>query len=135
MPTLAESEGPPSVAFVAAAYAVVLLLTTLLAVWGAFLVPFRLGATPVPVSWVVAIVGNLAVGVAGGRLLGGYGAAVPGLLWLAIVTTLAARSTEGDLVVAGTLVGSGFVPLGALASAATWFRVAARTQAGETDRR
>ena len=135
MPTLAEPEGPPSGAFVAASYAVVLLLTLLLALWGAFLVPFRLGGVPVPVSWVIAVVGNVAVGVAGGRLLGQYGAAVPGLLWLAVAATLAARSTEGDLVVAGTVVGAGFLPLGALASAAAWFRVAARAQADVGERR
>ena len=130
MPTLAEPEGPPGGAFVAASYAVVLLLTVLLALWGAFLVPFRLGGLPVPVSWVIAVVGNYALGRAGGHLLGRYGAAVPGLLWLALAATLASRSAEGDLVVAATLVGAGFLPLGALASAVAWFKVATRPSAG-----
>jgi hypothetical protein len=121
VPTLAEPEGPPGVTFVAASYAVVLLLTALLALWGAFLVPFRVGGVTVPVSWAIAVVGNVALGVVGGRLLGRVGAGLPGLLWLGLVVLLAMRRTEGDLVVAGTVVGVAFLPLGALASAATWF--------------
>jgi hypothetical protein len=130
VPTLAEPEGPPGVVFVAASYAVVLLLTTLLAVWAAFLVPFRLGGVTVPVSWVVAVVGNVAVGLAGGRLLGRVGAAVPGLLWLAVAVLLATRRAEGDLVIAATLVGTGLLPLGALASAAAFFLSPPRASPG-----
>ena len=39
------------------AYALLVLVAALLALWGAFLVPFRVGGTLVPVSWVVAVVG------------------------------------------------------------------------------
>ena len=135
MPPLAEPEGRPSAGFVAAAYAVVLLLTVLLALWGAFLVPFRVGGVPVPVSWVIAVVGNVALVVAGWRLLGRTGAAVPALLWLAVAVALASKRSEGDLVVAATLVGVGFLPLGALASAAAWFFLSARAQLPGQERR
>jgi hypothetical protein len=103
-----------------AAYGLVLVLTVLLAVWGAFLVPLRVGSTPLPVSWVVAIVGNGALGWAGGRLLGRAGALVPGLLWLAIALTLGTKRGEGDLVVPGSAVGLVFLLVGAVASAVAW---------------
>jgi hypothetical protein len=135
VPTLAEPQGPPGVTFVAASYAVVLLLTVLLALWGAFLVPFRVGGVAVPVSWVIAVAGNAALVVAGGRLLGRAGAAVPALLWLALAVTLATRRSEGDLVIANTLVGVGFLPLGALACAAAWFSVSPRAQPAVGPRR
>lgn len=101
------------------AYAVLVLLTLLLALWGAFLVPFRVGGTPVPVSWAVAAVGNLAVGRAGGQLAGAAGALVPGGVWLLVVVVLSSQRTEGDLVVPGSAVGLGFLLTGVLASAAT----------------
>ena len=99
------------------AYALLVLLTVLLAVWGAFLVPFRVGATLVPISWVVAVLGNLAVGRAGARLAGPSGALVPGAVWLAVVVLLSSRRAEGDLVVPGTVVGLVFLVAGAVASA------------------
>jgi hypothetical protein len=129
VPTPAEPEGPPTpgtTAFVVASYVVVLLLTVLLALWGAFLVPLRVGGVPVPVSWVIAVGGNVGVAVMGARLLGHRGAAVPGLLWLALAATLAARRSEGDLIVAGTLVGLGFLLLGALASAVSYSMLSSR---------
>ena len=104
----------------AAAYALLLVLTVLLALWGSFLVPFRVGGTLVPVSWVVAGVGNVVLGRAGARLAGSTGAMAPGLLWLAVVLALAARRAEGDVVVPGTVVGLGFVLVGGLASAAAY---------------
>ena len=100
-----------------AAYALVLLLTFLLAVWGSFLVPFRVGGTLVPVSLLVAALGNVAVGRAGGRLGGTTGALVPGLLWLGVVVTLSSRRTEGDLVVPGSIVGLLFLVTGVIGSA------------------
>jgi hypothetical protein len=99
-----------------AAYALVLVLTVELALWGAFLVSFRVAGVLVPVCWVIAVMGNAAVGRAGGMLAGRLGAGVPGLLWLAVVVPLMTRRTEGDLVVVG-LVGLVFLAAGALASA------------------
>jgi hypothetical protein len=103
-----------------AAYALVLALAVLLAVWGAFLVPLRVGTVPLPLSWVVAAVGNAALGRAGGLLLGRGGAVGPGVVWLAVALTLGSKRTEGDLVVPGTLPGLGFLLVGALASAVAW---------------
>ena len=102
------------------AYALVVLLTVLLAVWGSFLVPFRIGAVLVPVSWAVAVVGNLALGRAGARVAGSTGALVPGLLWLGLAYVLGSRRAEGDLVVPGTTVGLVFLLSGAVASAVAY---------------
>ena len=99
------------------AFAVLVLLTVLLALWGAFLVPFRVGGTLVPVCWAVAVLGNLAVGRAGARLAGTTGALVPGALWLLVVVVLSTQRAEGDLVVPGTIVGLVFLLAGAVASA------------------
>ena len=99
------------------AYVLVLLLTVLLALWGAFLVPLRVGGTLVPVSLVIAVVGNVLVGRAASRLAGSSGALVTGGLWLALTLVLASRRAEGDVVVPGSAVGMGFLVTGALASA------------------
>lgn len=102
------------------AYGLVLVLALLLAVWGAFLVPLRVGAMLVPASWVIALVGNGLLGWAGGRLLGRAGAAGPGLLWLAVALTLGTKRAEGDLVVPGTLPGLVFLAVGVVASGAAY---------------
>jgi hypothetical protein len=102
------------------AYALVLVLTVLLAVWGAFLVPLRYGTVVLPASWVVAVAGNLLVGRYGGRLLGRPGALVPGLVWLAVAFTLGSRRGEGDLIVPGTVPGLVFLVAGAVASAVAY---------------
>ena len=117
------------------AYALLVLLTVLLALWGAFLVPFRVGGTLVPVSWAVAVVGNLAVGRAGARLAGSTGAVVPGVLWLGLVFTLSSRRAEGDLVVPGTTVGLVFLLAGAVASAVAYGLAVLRPRAGPLSRR
>ena len=124
----AQPGGPPGPAFVAASYAVVLLLTALLTLWGAFLVPFRVGGVLVPVSWVVAALGNAGAALAGSRLLGNVGAAVPGVLWLVLMSVLLPRRTEGDLVVPGTYVGLGYLLIGAMASAIAWGFASARAR-------
>ncbi len=100
-----------------ASLGLVLALTVLLALWGAFLVPFRVAGVLVPVSWVLAVVGNVALARAAGRLAGRTGALVVGLLWVVLVLVLSVRRAEGDVVVAGTWVGSGFLLVGAGTSA------------------
>ncbi len=102
------------------AYALVLLLTVLLALWGAFLVPFRVGGALVPVSLVIAVVGNVLVGRAGARVAGSAGAVVPGLLWVGLTLVLSGRRAEGDVVVPGSAVGLAFLLAGALASAVAY---------------
>ena len=102
------------------AYALVLLLTVLLALWGAFLVPFRVGATLVPVSLVIAVVGNVLVGRAAARVGGSAGALATGVLWTGVVLVLSSRRAEGDVVVPGSAVGTGFLLLGVVASAVAY---------------
>ena len=125
----APPQGPPSPAYVAAAYAVVLALTVLLTLYGAFLIPLRVAGVLVPVSWLVVLAGNVGLVVAGRRLAGVGGAAVPALIWLAMALVLAGRRTEGDLVVIGSWVGYGYLLVGALAAAITFGFVAGRRDA------
>ena len=99
-----------------ASYALVLVLAVLLAVWGSFLVPLRVGSVPLPVSWLIAGVGHGVLGWAGGRLLGRLGALGPGLLWLVVAFTLGSSRSEGDLIVPGTVVGLVFLLVGGVAS-------------------
>ena len=117
---------PPARNGTAAAYGLVLVLTVLLALWGAFLIPFRVGGTLVPVSWAVAVVGNLALGVAGGRLAGQAGALVPGLVWVALALTFGSGRAEGDRVIPGTVTGVVFLLAGTLASAVAYGAVVVR---------
>lgn len=114
----------------ALAYALVLVLTIQFALWGAFLVPFRVGGALVPVSWLIAVAGNIAVGRAGGRLAGKVGAAIPAVLWLGLAFTLGARRAEGDLVVQGTAIGLGFLVAGALTGAVMYGLAAGRLTSG-----
>ena len=104
----------------AGAYALVVVLAVLLALWGSFLVPFRVAGTLVPVSWVLALVGNVAIGRAAARLAGSAAVLPPALLWLLVAFTLASRRAEGDVVVPGTVVGLGFLLLGAVGSAVAY---------------
>jgi hypothetical protein len=116
------------------AYALVLLLTVLLALWGAFLVPFRVGSTLVPVSLVIAVVGNVLVGRAASRLAGSSGALATGGVWLALVLLLSTRRAEGDVVVPGSTVGMGFLLAGALASAVAYGAAVVRPDPDRTRR-
>jgi len=122
----AEPLGPLATA---GAFALVLLLTVLLAVWGAFLVPFRIGATLVPLCWVIALVGNVALGRAGGRLVGRTGAVLPALLWLLIAFMFGSRRAEGDLVVTGSVTGLVFLLAGAVGGAVSYSLFLTRTAA------
>ena len=70
-----------------------------LAVYGAFVTPLRVGTVLVPVALVFAIVGNLmliwfAHEVTRNRWL----ALLPGGIWLIITIAASDRTTEGDLV-------------------------------------
>lgn len=109
--------GTPGRFATGAAVTLVLVLAVLLAVWGAFLVPLRVGGALVPVSWVIALAGNVVLGVQGGRLLGKAGAVAPALLWLAVAFTLGSKRAEGDLVVPGSTGGIVFLLAGAVGGA------------------
>jgi len=85
-----------------------------------FLVPFRIGGTPVPLALLLALVGNVVLTrlmyrVTAHRLA----TAVPVVAWLLLVLALAARTDEGDLVVPGTWPGLLFLFGGTIAGALT----------------
>jgi hypothetical protein len=102
-----------------ASYALVVVLTVELAVWGCFLVAARPFGQPLPVAALVAVVGNTAVGLAGARVLGRrLGAVVPAVLWLGIALTLGSARPEGDRVVTETFRGLAFLFAGTVAAAA-----------------
>lgn len=101
-----------------AAYALAVLLLVLTTLWGAFLVPLRIGTTVVPVSLAVVVVANLVLGVAGGRLFGRRGSIALGVLWLLLGLLLGVRRPEGDIVLTNTVVASAYLLLGAVASTA-----------------
>lgn len=115
-------------------FALVLLLTVLLCLWAAFLVPLRVGTVRAPVSLLVAGLGNLLLGRAGGRLLGMPGVLVPGALWIALAFLLGTRRSEGDLVVLGDTVGTLFLVVGALGFAASYALTSLRRDAPPTPR-
>lgn len=119
-PERAAPPGPPDRAGRALGVVLVLVLTVLLCLWGAFLVPLRVGTVRLPVSLLVAAVGNVLLGRAGGRLLGTVGIAVPAVVWLGLAYLLGTRRTEGDLVVQGDAVGTLFLVLGALGFAVAY---------------
>lgn len=89
-----------------------------LAVYGAFLVPLRLGVTPAPVSPVLAVVGNLVLCLGGARAEGSRWGALAGAAgWAATALTLSAARPEGDVIVTGGTTGTLFLLLGALTAA------------------
>lgn len=91
----------PSVVGRAGPYLLVLVLAVLLAVWGAFLVPLRIGGVPAPVGVALALA-TVPLALAGGRLTGSrLGAAGPYVLWLLTTVALSSRRPEGDLVIVG----------------------------------
>ena len=99
--------------------ALVVVLALLTGLWGAFLVPLRVGGVAVPVAVLVAGVANAVLGVAGGRLAGRSGAAAPGLVWFGVVVVLQSRRPEGDLVLPNTTTGLLFLVVGTLVAAVT----------------
>jgi hypothetical protein len=126
-----EAEDPSSRMETGVAFALVLLLTVLLCLWAAFLIPLRVGGVRVPVSLLIACVGNALLGRAGGNLLGVAGVLVPLMLWLGLAFLLGTPRAGGDLVVQGDLVGTAFLALGVLGFAValgmTWGRQSAAT--------
>lgn len=103
---------------VAVRYALVLVLALELACWEAFLTGARPFGHPVPVAAGLAAVGNLALGGAGARVLGRpLGAALPGLLWLAVALALGTGTAAGDVIVPDNGRGVAFLLVGAAAAA------------------
>ena len=105
--------------------AVVLWLTLLLSVWGAFLSPFRVGSVLVPL-WLVPLAVMIALAWAAARRAGLWGALAPALLWLTITyPVFGVQRPEGDLVVPATTAGYAYLFGGAV----PWLVVVARASA------
>lgn len=116
-----------------ASFALVLVLTVELALWEAFLVGARPFGVALPVSAVLAVVGNVGTGLAGAHVLQRRaGAVAPGLLWLTIALVLGSKRPEGDLIVPNTLRGLAFLLAGTLAGAAVVGVTGSRPGAGAT---
>ena len=112
-------EGAPGLAYRVSAYSMVLVLAVLFAVWGAFLVPLRLGGVPVPLCVVIAVVGNAGLGLAGTRITGRrLGGMVPGLVWLLIALAFGTQTASGDTVIEASVMGYAFLLLGIIAAVA-----------------
>ena len=100
-----------------ASYVVVLVLTLLLAIWGAFLVPLHIGSVPVPLGLALALA-VIPLGLAGGRLVGHRrGVAGPVLVWLFTAALFSSQRREGDLVITNSGFGIGFLLLSMLGGA------------------
>jgi hypothetical protein len=119
------SSGAGGVVVRVAAYVALAAVGALLAMWGAFLVPLHIGPV-VGLSVMIAVVGNLAVGLLGAAGMGTrLGATVPGAAWFLVALVLGAGRPEGDLVVPGHLptdsgvavVGTLYVLAGSVAAA------------------
>ncbi|MCZ2819269.1 hypothetical protein O2V63_02875 [Modestobacter sp. VKM Ac-2977] len=85
--------------------------------------PWRVGGVPVPISLVVAVVGNLLLVDAARRLSGSRLVAVlPAVVWLAVALAGTMRRPEGDLLLPGgdaatQAVTLGFLLVGVVAAA------------------
>lgn len=103
----------------AATFALVLVLTVQLCVWGAFLVPLRAGGTPVPLGLLLALA-TVPLCRAGAAALGrraGAGAVMA--VWAVVAVLLASQRREGDLVITGGGLGVAYLLLGLLGAAVT----------------
>jgi len=90
-----------------ASYAMVLVLTVLCVVWGAFLVPLRIAGVTAPVSLVFALA-NAPLTYAGSRVFAGRGpGVVPVLVWLGLVLRLGTPTSDHDIII--TSSGTGYV--------------------------
>jgi hypothetical protein len=110
-------------------FVVALLLAAISAAYEAFLTPLYWGSTRLPVSLVMAVVGNLALVyftyVVTGRRLAAVG---PAVVWVAVMVAAASRSSEGDLVLTdNNWVGIGTMLAGSVAFAVAGYRLVLTT--------
>ncbi len=105
-----------------AAGIIVTLLAVVFALLTAFLVPFRIGSVPVPLSFVAALVGNiLLIRYARYATDSRLGIVGPVVAWLAVMLVFGSRTAEGDLVLTGDWRGLGTLFIGAVAFAVVGF--------------
>ena len=107
---------------------IALLVAAWLALAEVFWLPLRVGGVLVPVSVVVAVVGNLLLPTAALRLSGSRLVAVLAVVpWLVVAVAAMVRRPEGDLVMSGSealgAVNLAFLMLGVLAAAFSVGRV------------
>jgi hypothetical protein len=93
-----------------------------------FWLPLRVGAVPVPLSVLAAVVGNLLLVHLAHRLSGSRAVAVlPAAVWLVVALAAMVRRPEGDLVLLGSgvtgTVGFAFLLCGVVAAALSVGRV------------
>ena len=105
-----------------------LVVAAWLALAEVFWLPLRVGGVLVPVSVVVAVVGNLLLPTAALRLSGSRLVAVLAVVpWLVVAVAAMVRRPEGDLVMSGSealgAVNLAFLMLGVLAAAFSVGRV------------
>jgi Family of unknown function (DUF6113) len=117
-PVAPDPPGPDPLALRLAAGALIAVAAVGLAVLECFLVPLRIGSVPCPIVVPLAMAGNIGLARLAGRWTGSVaGAAVPPVLWLAVVIVLAVPRAEGDLIVPGTVTSLVFLFAGAVAGA------------------
>ena len=107
---------------------IALVVAAWLALAEVFWLPLRVGGVLVPVSIVVAVVGNLLLPTAALRLSGSRLVAVLAVVpWLVVAVAAMVRRPEGDLVMSGSealgAVNLAFLMLGVLAAAFSVGRV------------
>ena len=116
---------------------IALLVAAWLALAEVFWLPLRVGGVLVPVSVVVAVVGNLLLPTAALRLSGSRLVAVLAVVpWLVVAVAAMVRRPEGDLVMSGSealgAVNLTFLMLGVLAAAfSVGFAATARCSCGD----
>lgn len=107
---------------------IVTLLAVVFALLTAFLVPFRIGGVPVPLSFVAALVGNvLLIRYARYATDSRLSIIGPVVAWLAVMLVFGSRTAEGDLVLTGDWRGLGTLFVGAVAFAIAGFLAVAPT--------
>ena len=82
---------------------VALALAGLVAIYGAFLTPYRVGTSLVPISLVIAAGGNIGViWFAYVTTRNRYLAMLPALVWLILSFLASSRTSDGDLILIST---------------------------------
>lgn len=89
-----------------------------LAVLECFLLPLRIGSVPLPLSILVAVLVNAGLPALSYHLTASRAvAAMPVIVWIALVIVASVPRPEGDVIVTGTWRGIAFLILGASAGA------------------
>lgn len=107
-----------------AGLAVACLGAVVVAVVGAFLTPFRIGSTLVPVSLLIVIGGLTAVIRFAYAVTEKAGLSlIPGVVWLVLSVVFSARTTEGDLILLQNWVAILYMLVGSVTVGVLAFRM------------